>query len=395
MKNILFYQFGAPNEKEFEAELVQLKMPFVKLRYEMKDYHADAQFAQLFLTSVHTNEVDVVFSYDYFPLISMLCEMNHLPYMAWIFDSPLTTLQSKTLTNDCNYIFCFDRLYTERLRGMGAKHCIHFPLGVRSNKLFSIEKNILKDGGWTRQFMTECSFVGSLYNEAKNRIRHSNFSAYTKGYIEGIMRAQSEVYGYNFVYSCLCDKVVSEIIEKCDLYLSDYYITDQKQLVTNAINKELAAREREMVLKVLSDFITIDLYTGSSLPTELAQKNNLRNKGYVDYDKQMPYIFNQSRININITSRSIESGISLRVLDILSVGGFCITNYQPEIAEYFEDGREIVMYTGMQDLVDKVKYYSQHAKKRDEIARNGYVKVQQCFALAPKIQEMLDVVRRG
>ena len=103
----------------------------------------------------------------------------------------------------------------------------------------------------------------------------------------------------------------------------------------------------------------------------------------------MPYIFHNSKINLNITSKTIESGIPLRVFDILSCGGFCLTNYQPEIARYFTDGEDLVMYSSMEDLVDKVAYYLEHDEEREQIARNGYEKLKGNHDLVNVVQNMI------
>lgn len=382
-KMILFYRFGAPNEKDFEYVLRQMDISYIVFAQKMEDYHADAEFSQEFLAVIHGNKIDKVFSYDYFPLISMLCEMNHIEYISWIFDCPLTTLQSKTIGNECNRIYCFDRLYTRKLVALGAKHCSHFPLGVRVDKARGSQTEIEK-------YRCDCSFLGSLYNEEKNRVRHTSFCDYTNGFVEGLLKAQAEIYGYNFIYEAINETVVKEISEKCHLELSDYYIVDQRQMVANALNKEMASREREIVLQVVSDVCDIDLYTGSNLFESLQGKDSIHLCGYADYDDKMPFVFQASKINLNITSRSIESGISLRVLDILSVGGFCITNYQPEIDEYFVDGEEIVMYTSLSDLIEKVNFYLNHEEERKRIAENGYNKVRREFNLETKVREMIE-----
>ena len=61
----------------------------------------------------------------------------------------------------------------------------------------------------------------------------------------------------------------------------------------------------------------------------------------------------------------------MRVFDILSCKGFCLTNYQPEIAELFVDGKDLVMYTSMEDLMGKVIYYLNHEEERREIAESN------------------------
>ena len=52
-------------------------------------------------------------------------------------------------------------------------------------------------------------------------------------------------------------------------------------------------------------------------------------------------------------------------------GGFLITGYQDELAEYYEPGKEIVCYETKEDLLDKVKYYLRHPAERDRIRQAG------------------------
>lgn len=53
--------------------------------------------------------------------------------------------------------------------------------------------------------------------------------------------------------------------------------------------------------------------------------------------------------------------INLRNFEIPMSGGIEICKYNPELAEYFESGKEIVFYNDNEDLVDKAKYYLQRA----------------------------------
>ena len=120
------------------------------------------------------------------------------------------------------------------------------------------------------------------------------------------------------------------------------------------------------------------LYTGSdtsSLP-ELSPYDH----GTVDYHTQMPLVFAGSRINLNISLRSIRSGIPLRVLDIMACGGFVLSNWQPEITQYFEEGVEIVTFDSLQDCLAKIAYYLTHEEERKQIAARGQRKVQEKFS---------------
>lgn len=53
--------------------------------------------------------------------------------------------------------------------------------------------------------------------------------------------------------------------------------------------------------------------------------------------------------------------INLRNFEIPMSGGIEICKYNPELAEYFEEGKEIVFYRDNSELVDKARYYIERA----------------------------------
>jgi len=384
MKTILVYCWDSTSEPMTVRAMVDVGYRVVRFRKKIKDYHADAGFAQEFIAQIHSVKPDLVFSYDYFPIISMICEMNNIPYAAWVYDCPQYMLLSKTITNSCNCIFCFDLLYTERLKKLGCLNIQHFPLAADVEMYERIQNRENET-----DYACDISFVGGLYNGKKNRLLFSELSEYAEGYVKGILDAQKEICGYNLVADSLSEEIVAEIIDKCDLYLSDSYIDDSIHMAADAVNMKLTAQDRIESLALLSEHFDVALFSDSELPEGLRKSKGLIYKGTVDYWDEMPRVFRNSKINLNISSRTIESGIPQRVFDILACGGFCLTNYQPEIAEFFEDGRELVMYTDLEDMHSKARYYLEHEKERIQIARNGYEKVKKCFNINDRIVEIV------
>lgn len=390
-KKILVYRWGALGDKAYMESMQAAGMEYIEFSKKMEDYHADGNFARDMLEVIHSSGAEAIFSYDYFPLISMLCDMNHIPYVSWIYDCPMNTLMSGTLGNESNYIFCFDRLYAERLSELGAKHIYHFPLAVEEDLQSRIMDRERIEPQLRERYQCDISFVGNFYNGERNRLRRAELTEYTNGYVEGLIKSQQLIYGYNLLADSLTPQIVEEIMEKCSLQLSSNYISDPVRMTADAIGMEVTAREREEIIRILSDRYELALY--SSRPTEESVKGRfLQEKGFADYEKEMPFIFHNSKINLNITSRTIQTGIAKRVLDILASGGFCLTNYQPEIAEYFEDGVDLVMYSGIADLVAKTEYYLAHEEERTAIAQNGNKKVREFFALQQRVEEMWKLV---
>ncbi len=110
----------------------------------------------------------------------------------------------------------------------------------------------------------------------------------------------------------------------------------------------------------------------------------------MDYLREMPLIFKRSKIDLNITLRSIKSGIPLRAFDIMGAGGFLLTDHRADLLDLFVPGEDLVYYENKEDLLQKVGYYLEHEEERKAIARNGHDKVATKHTYRHRVQEMLD-----
>ena len=151
---------------------------------------------------------------------------------------------------------------------------------------------------------------------------------------------------------------------------------------------KIAQIERRRALIELSKRYSVNVYSNSDVSDLL----RVRYCGSVDYWSEMPKVFRASKINLNFTIPNIKSGIPLRIWDGLGSGGFLLTNYQAELPYYFEEGRDLVCFDGVDDLREKVGYYLTHEDERQEIARNGYEKVREKHSYIERIQTILDTV---
>jgi spore maturation protein CgeB len=152
------------------------------------------------------------------------------------------------------------------------------------------------------------------------------------------------------------------------------------------IDRKLTSMERIRLLSAVSARFTLKLFTRdpeACIP-------GARNMGPVDYYMEMPLVFRDSRINLNITLRSIQSGIPLRCMDILSAGGFLLTNYQSDLLMHFTPGEDFVYYEDEADLLQKLDYYLEHEEKRTAIAARGYEKVAAGHNFSVILSHMLE-----
>ncbi len=64
--------------------------------------------------------------------------------------------------------------------------------------------------------------------------------------------------------------------------------------------------------------------------------------------------------------------IKARPFEITGSGGFCITGDADDTSSYFNLGKEIVTYTSVPDLIEKIRYYLAHDEERKAITKAGY-----------------------
>lgn len=384
---VLFYRYGSICEPDIINALEELGHDITQITEEI--YNKDFSFgdcARLVSQSLLNHPQDFVFTVNFFPVISNVCNIFKIPYISWIVDSPVMELFTKSIQNPCNRIFLFDREQYRELAPFNPNGIFHFPLAVNVNDKQNVIKNA--SSSLLTKFQSDVSFVGSLYTEKCPYDKLQNPPAYISGYLNGIMASQEKIYGYYFIEELLTEDVISEFKK----HLPDYYRSPFDNFLTDAITisqlyigNKISALERIHIMEALSKHFPIDLYTGSD--TTLLPL--VRNHGFAKTLTEMPIIFHESKINLNITSKAIRSGIPLRVFDVFGCEGFLLSNYQIELAEFFEPGVDFDYYTSQEELIEKTHYYLTHEKERKEIARNGFEKAANEYNYPKRLELLL------
>jgi spore maturation protein CgeB len=229
-----------------------------------------------------------------------------------------------------------------------------------------------------------------LYNEEDKRYREiETLPDYWKGFIHGLVEAQLNVFGYNFIADSLSDDDVAELKKQLKYVLvEDYRNADREVIADMYIGQLCSAMDRKRTMERLTKSHQVTIYTGS----DTSKMENVDNRGIADSLTMMPKIFHCSKINLNVTSKTIQTGIPLRVFDVLGCGGFLITNYQAELCEYFEPGVDLVVYEDLADLEQKVDYYLEHEEERKQIADNGYRRVCENYTYDIMLEKILTGV---
>ncbi len=381
--NILIFEW-----KDFGIEDVRETLEYLGhksrcISTELVKDRVSSEFDALFEQAFDNGNYDCVFSFNYCPILSNNCNKRKIPYIAFVYDSPLVALYSYTIINPCNYVFIFDKAQYLDLKKEGIQTVYYAPLAVNTRRI----RRQLAGGS---RYGNEVSFVGSMYNEKHNLFdRFKNLPDFVSGYLDAIMDAQLKVYGYYFIEELLSPDIVSALQESVPVspnrdgvetvtYLYAYYF----------IARKLAAIERRELLSAVSERFSTTLYTPNPTP----ELKHIRNMGPVDYYNDMPYIFAGSRINLNISLRSIRSGIPLRAMDIMGSGGFLLSNYQADFYDFFVPGEDLVLFESKNDMLDKCAYYLSHDAERRQIAANALGKIEERHTYEVRLKEIFDIV---
>ena len=263
----------------------------------------------------------------------------------------------------------------------------YLPLAANVSRIDALISDILPED--RSRFGADVSFVGSLYTEKCPYNRYKDDGSYLKGFLDGLIEAQLKVYGYNFLEECITDDMVKEFQKKVPFYqFPEKAVHNEKAVMAHLyLGNKVTEQERLRLLNSISSQFKLALYTGSD--TSVLPKAEMR--GLARTMTEMPKIFHLSKINLNFTSKPIRTGLPLRIWDILSAGGFVLTNYQSEIPDYFEIGKDLETFSCEEELLYKIRYYLMHEEERSAIARNGYEKTKQRHSLQVRIKEMLKL----
>lgn len=384
---IIFLEWNSFGNNDILDAFASLHYEVIRIPFSNKIERTDTEFETSFLSVLKKETPDYVFSFNYFPAVSNVCKKTDTPYLSWVYDNPYVQLYSYTVISPCNHIFVFDKeLCLEFNRaGIGTIH--YLPMAANTKRLDAMQDyEAFARTDFSPQ--TAIAFIGSMYTETHQFYdRLTGITPYTRGYLEGIMAAQKHVYGYNFIEEVLTPGIIADMKKYLPLEPNaDGVETTEYLFAQYVINRKITGEERIELLRTIGKEYPVDLYT----PDKSLMLPNTVNHGPIDYYHAAPYVFKAAKINLNLSLRSIKSGIPLRAFDILGAGGFLLSNFQADFLDYFIPGEDFVFFESREDMMDKIHYYLQHEEERKEIAKNGHDKIVSAHTYVHRIQEMFS-----
>lgn len=368
----------------------------------------DEEFENRLSDHLRKESYDFVFSVNYFSVIARVCHNFGIRYVSWSVDTPLISMRTNTICYPENRIFTFDQKEYLEFRQRGVEQIYHLPLAGNPDRLnHAMIKTAMNTQSEKEPGVSESpsspehfpiSFVGNLYDKNRYDEMAHLLPDYLRGYLDAILQAQLHVSGGCLFPTLISDSMFQEIkpwlrmepgYEDCFTGPFSQEEVLKLQFNTRVLCHKSASLNRIRLLNALAQRYPVHLFTTSD-PTPLSQQ--VITHPPVDYHREMSRVFYASKINLNITSPNIESGIPLRVWDILSAGGFLLTDYSPEYEGLLEDGHDLVLFDDLEDLLQKADYYLTHEEERCHIAANGQETVRQRHHYNDRIKKMLCMI---
>ena len=345
------------------------------------------EYVQELLEFLKDVRPDFVISNLFDGVLATVTHVLQIKYAVYGMDSPMygTYRWEEARFENCYLFYCDKREY-ERLMARGYTNVYYMPLAadVRTvDGLVILEEEVEK-------YKCDIGFVASMYSR----------NAYDQ-YVDGLAPRIRELISVVLEQSALQwdgnDRLTPQLTPEVVGFLKsmmpmigermEKYMSDTEYIKFALLGKKLTNIERLLLSEVLSERYDFRLYTWNVDVTP----DHIKRYPQVGFEERMK-IFYSSKINLNVTLRSIESGVPARIFDVMSAGGFALSNWQPEIPDLFEEGREIVTFKTPEEMLEKIDYYLTHEEERQEIAANGYRKVRECYTFEHQLKKIIAIL---
>lgn len=349
------------------VEVIQLSPPHGKPLWEI-------------IHRVKESHPDYLFTINHIGLIPELLKIIDIPIASWFIDDPFRYLKREDLSKDC-IIFVCDRFYIKRLKEFGFKR-VHYLPGATNPEIF---KPIELNEEEKKRYGCNISFVGnSIYHALLTFKRYRDWlNDDARDVVDKALELQMENH--------LLD--IHDILNGAQRAYGSFLSYPGLEHVENVrICIEFAAMSlyRKGIIEGVAD-LGLRLFGDEGWERLLDGK--VKVEGEIDYRREVPLLYNASKINLNITKTQLKTTLNQRVFDVSACGGFLLTDYRRDLGEFFNIGEEVIYYKDKDELRGLVEYFLFHEDERMEIAKRARKRVLAEHTFSHRMDKMIEVMR--
>lgn len=119
--------------------------------------------------------------------------------------------------------------------------------------------------------------------------------------------------------------------------------------------------------------------------------------------EKIPEIMRNSMISLNFGDSGLvlrrmvpvrSRQIKARIFEVPGAGGFLMTENAEGLDEFYEVGKEIVVFEGVSDLAKKITYFVEHPEERDHLAMAGFLRTRAEHVYEMRFEKLFEVARK-
>ncbi|SCA62367.1 Uncharacterized protein SCG7109_AA_00030 [Chlamydiales bacterium SCGC AG-110-M15] len=333
---------------------------------------------------------DYLFSINFPTTVFEASQHFNIPSIFWAVDTPCFRLYNKDLRQKYVFLFVYDKFLVNDLRQKGTPNVYHMPVAANSLRL----SNTVLSHEDKDKYGTDISFVGSTGYESEYNTSNMDqkFSPETLKYLYQLYEDQLNRTD-KFILRDLVDEPLAELLkQESGLYLpvSDEICMSRLEKLTYLLGKKCNELERIAFVRTLASHYSFKVYGDEHWKT--IEQKGLQYMGSAEHYHEMPKVFKSSKINLNIIRSYVDSGLPMRIFDVLGCGAFLVSNDRDEISELFTPGKDLVIYRDLKDLVEICDYYLQHDDERQNIASQGFETVKSEHDFRHRLLKIFELV---
>jgi hypothetical protein len=112
------------------------------------------------------------------------------------------------------------------------------------------------------------------------------------------------------------------------------------------------------------------------------------------WGRQMLQILRESKITLNHHGDVPPYANNMRLYEATGMGTLLITDWKENLTEMFEPGKEVIAYHTSEECAELIRYYLEHHKEREAIAKAGQQRTLREHTYYRRAQELADIVRK-
>ena len=107
-------------------------------------------------------------------------------------------------------------------------------------------------------------------------------------------------------------------------------------------------------------------------------------------------VFAASKIVLGMSWTSDAKALQIkgRIFEYAAAGAFQLSTQDDRLADYFDVGREIVLYRNQEDLLEKIRHYLAHEEERTAIAGAAHARVLKEHTWTQRFEQIFDAINR-